>query len=115
MEKGSIMDLPQTLNSITVGLGWDTAEGEVDLDVSAVLLDTSGNEVETVFFGRLESQQHGIKHSGDNLTGAGEGDDEQITAELAKIGRDVQQVFFVINIYTKGKTFRKVANPYARV
>merc|ERR1719230_1235889 len=78
MEKGGVLDLPQSLNAITVGLGWDTDEGEADLDVSAILLDATGNEIETVFFGRLQSHEHGIEHSGDNLTGAGEGDDEQI-------------------------------------
>merc|ERR1712107_337686 len=71
--------------------------------------------VETVFFGRLQSTAHGIKHSGDNLTGAGEGDDEQITAKLELICPSVAQVFFVINIYSRGKSFRNVANPYCRV
>jgi stress response protein SCP2 len=115
MEKGGVLDLPQTLDEITVGLGWDTDDGEVDLDVSAVLLNARGAEVETVFFGQLESQRHGIKHSGDNLTGAGSGDDEQIQVKLNSIGPDVQQVVFVINIYTNKKTFMQVANPYCRI
>lgn len=115
MEKGSVMDLPQDMNSITVGLGWDVDEGEVDLDVSAVLLDMNGTCIEAVFFGRLESEEHGIKHTGDNLTGVGEGDDEQIVLRLAQIGPRVQSVVFVVNIYTKGKTFAQVANPYCRV
>lgn len=114
MEKGAIMDLPQTMESITVGLGWDTDDGAVDLDVSAVMLDQAGVEVETVFFGNLESA-HGVKHSGDNLTGEGEGDDEQIVATLPRIGDRVHQIIFVINIYTPGKTFQNVANPYCRV
>jgi len=116
MEKGGVVDLPQAMEGITVGLGWDASSGdEVDLDVSAVLIDASCAEVETVFFGRLESVEHGIVHSGDNLTGEGDGDDEQITVNLPKIGPKVDQVVFVINIYTAGQTFRMVDNPYARV
>mmetsp|Transcript_6693 Transcript_6693/g.16363 ORF Transcript_6693/g.16363 Transcript_6693/m.16363 type:complete len:434 (-) Transcript_6693:59-1360(-) len=115
MEKGSVLDLPSTLGMITVGLGWDTSEGEVDLDVSAVLLDANGNDLEAVFFGRLESEEHGIQHSGDNLTGEGDGDDEQITVNLDSIGAKVQQVFFVVNIYSQRTTFRQVANPYCRI
>lgn len=115
MEKGGVLDLPKELAQITVGLGWDVDEGEVDLDVSAVLLDGSGNDIEAVFFGRLESEEHGIQHTGDNLTGAGDGDDEQIVVPLERVGAIVQQVFFVVNIYSPGKTFRQVAEPYCRV
>jgi len=115
MEKGSVMDLPQDLASTTIGLGWGTDGGDVDLDVSAVLLDSSGEEVDTVFFGRLDSDEHGVKHSGDNLTGEGDGDDEQITVKLGSVGQDVEQIVFVINIYTQGVTFGNVANPYCRI
>jgi len=115
MEKGGVLDLPQDLGHITVGLGWDTDDGEVDLDVSAVLLDQDGRDLEAVFFGRLESELHGIQHSGDNLTGEGDGDDEQIVVRLGNIGPRVQQVFFVVNIYTQRRTFQQVANPYCRV
>lgn len=115
MEKGSVLDLPQGLDQITVGLGWDVDEGECDLDVSAVLLDANGVVLEAVFFGRLESEEHGIKHTGDNLTGEGDGDDEQIIAGLEQIGQQVQQIFFVVNIYTPHKTFSQVAEPFCRV
>lgn len=71
MEKGGVLDLPQDMSKITVGLGWDVDDGECDLDVSAVLLDGNGRDIEAVFFGRLESEEHGITHSGDNLTGEG--------------------------------------------
>jgi len=115
MEKGSVLDLPMNLTGITVGLGWDVDDGECDLDVSAVLVDARGADVEAVFFGRLESVAHGIKHTGDNLTGEGEGDDEQIAAQLDRIGHQVQQVFFVVNIYTTGRKFSQVANPFCRI
>merc|ERR1719326_2858654 len=115
MEKGGVLDLPQGLGQITVGLGWDVDEGECDLDVSAVLMDSDGKDVEAVFFGRLESEEHGIQHTGDNLTGEGEGDDEQIIVNLDQIGESIQQIFFVVNIYTPHRTFMQVAEPFCRV
>jgi len=115
MEKGGVLDLPQGLGQIMVGLGWDVDEGECDLDVSAVLMDQNGHDMEAVFFGRLESEEHGIQHTGDNLTGEGDGDDEQILVNLDRIGGAVQQVFFVVNIYTPQKTFNQVAEPFCRV
>merc|ERR1712100_52996 len=115
MEKGAVLDLPMGLGRITVGLGWDVDEGECDLDVSAVLMDHNAKDLEAVFFGRLESEEHGIQHSGDNLTGEGEGDDEQIIVNLDRIGDSIQQVFFVVNIYTPHKNFMQVAEPFCRV
>lgn len=115
MEKGGVLDLPQGLGQITVGLGWDIDDGECDLDVSAVLMDANGTDLEAVFFGRLESEEHGIQHTGDNLTGEGDGDDEQIVVNLDQIGPAVQQVFFVVNVYTPNTTFAQVAEPFCRV
>mmetsp|Transcript_87121 Transcript_87121/g.247000 ORF Transcript_87121/g.247000 Transcript_87121/m.247000 type:complete len:434 (-) Transcript_87121:109-1410(-) len=115
MEKGSVVDLPQAggARQTVAALGWDTSMGEVDLDVSAVLLDGSAHEIECVFFGNEEAQ--GIKHSGDNLTGDGSGDDESVCIELDALSKRVEQIFFVVNIYTKGRTFAQVANPYCRL
>merc|ERR1711920_366229 len=115
MEKGGVLDLPQNLGKVTVGLGWDVDEGECDLDVSAVLVDKSGKDLEAVFFGRLESEEHGIQHTGDNLTGEGDGDDEQVIVHLDRIGSKVQQVYFVVNIYTQQRTFQQVAEPFCRI
>ncbi len=56
-----------------------------------------------------------VRHSGDNLTGEGDGDDEVITVDFNRVGSSVAQIFFVINIYTRGANFREVANPYCRV
>merc|ERR1719428_1025000 len=78
-------------------------------------MDAKGQEIEAVFFGRLVSKEHGITHTGDNLTGEGEGDDEQIIVNLNKIGDSIQQVFFVVNIYTPHKTFMQVAEPFCRI
>merc|ERR1719382_1843369 len=75
MDKGAVFGLPETgqLSSITAGLGWDVIGRGVDLDVSAVLLDDSGQVVSAIFFGNLQAD--GLTHSGDNLTGEGDGDD----------------------------------------
>lgn len=115
MEKGGVLDMPLGMGCITVGLGWDVDQGEVDLDVSAVLLDARGEDVEAVFFGHLESIHNGIVHSGDNLTGDGDGDDEQIQVDLNRIQPHVQQVFFVVNIYSANRSFKQVAKPYCRI
>jgi len=115
MEKGSVVDLPQSkdLRTVKVGLGWDTGGSGVDVDVSAVLLDSRGASIDAVFFGNLSA--HGVTHSGDNLTGAGSGDDEVITVNLQALTPAVQQIAFVINVYTQTKTFAQVANPFCRV
>lgn len=115
MEKGSVVDLPATnqLGTITTGLGWDVEGDDVDLDVSAVLFDPKGNLVSAVFFGNLE--EAGLTHTGDNLTGEGDGDDEQIVCKLDQVPPNVEQIFFVVNIYTRGTTFDRVRNPYCRI
>lgn len=115
MEKGSVLDLPLGLARVTVGLGWDVDDGECDLDVSAVLMDDRGNDLEAVFFGRVESEKHGVSHSGDNLTGEGEGDDEQIVVGLDRVGAEVQQIVFCVNVYTQNRTFAQVARPFCRI
>merc|ERR1712187_393835 len=84
-----------------------------DLDVSAVLLDKNCGHVDAVFFGNTTSQ--GIQHSGDNLTGRGSGDDETINVNLEEIPSRIEQIVFVINIYTPSRSFAQVANPYCRV
>lgn len=115
MEKGGVLDLPMGLEKIVVGLGWDVEGGECDLDVSAVLVDGHGADLEAVFWGRLRSEQHGVEHSGDNLTGKGDGDDEQIVVHLDNVGPEVEHIFFVVNICTPQMTFLQVANPFCRV
>lgn len=125
MEKGEVLDFGSSLRSVTLGLGWDVDQGKIDLDASAVLFSRSGEVLESVFFGNLKSagahsQPAAVEHSGDNLTGEGDGDDEQLTVRLDGLGATVMEVFFCIHIYTKGrggrpKTFQDVANPYCRV
>mmetsp|Transcript_20319 Transcript_20319/g.46636 ORF Transcript_20319/g.46636 Transcript_20319/m.46636 type:complete len:445 (+) Transcript_20319:120-1454(+) len=115
MDKGSVVDLPESskLQRVTAGLGWDVRGKGVDLDVSAVLFDSGAKVVNTVFFGNLKAC--GVKHSGDNLTGEGDGDDEQIQIDLGAVPSQVHQVFLVVNIYTKNVTFDRVKNAYCRI
>ncbi|CAK0901726.1 unnamed protein product [Prorocentrum cordatum] len=116
MEKGAVLDLPMGMGQVSVGLGGDIDEGECDLDVLVVLLlDAQGSDLEAVFFGRLESEQDGIEHTGDNLTGEGEGDDEQIKVRLDQVGPQVQQVVLAANICTTGRDFQQVAQPFCWV
>mmetsp|Transcript_21449 Transcript_21449/g.69452 ORF Transcript_21449/g.69452 Transcript_21449/m.69452 type:complete len:437 (-) Transcript_21449:241-1551(-) len=120
MEKGSNLDLGASQQSIVLGLGWDVDQGKVDLDASAILLDAQGSVLESMFFGNLRSSgahsaPGAVEHSGDNLTGEGEGDDEQILVDLKRIGGKILQVVFCVNIYTQRKTFAQVSNPFCRV
>jgi tellurium resistance protein TerZ len=115
MEKGTVVDLPQTsdIKFIKAALGWDTDNGEVDLDVSAVLYDENAKERDAIFFGNLDG--HGLTHSGDNLTGEGSGDDEVIQVDLQNVPLWVNQIMFSVNIYSKGISFAQVASPYCRI
>eukprot|EP00930_Biecheleria_cincta_P083276 TRINITY_DN72882_c0_g1_i1.p1 TRINITY_DN72882_c0_g1~~TRINITY_DN72882_c0_g1_i1.p1 ORF type:complete len:428 (+),score=103.16 TRINITY_DN72882_c0_g1_i1:123-1406(+) len=118
MEKGSVVDLPETnaIGRIATGLGWDvspSAGGDVDLDVSAVIFSGDCRPLGAVFFGQTEG--FGLQHSGDNLTGEGDGDDEVIQADLMHVPAEAQQIFFVVNIYTNGVTFDNVSNAYCRI
>lgn len=115
VQKGGVLDMPQDMGLVRVGLGWDVDDGECDVDVSAVLVGDRRQVLDAAFFGRLELLEHGIRHTGDNLTGEGDGDDETIIVDLSRVGRNVEQVFFVVNIYTQRRTFAQVANPYCRV
>ena len=110
------------LTKITLGLGWDAVKraglfgggGEVDLDASIILFDASGNPVDTVYYGQLRSRDGAIVHSGDNLTGAGDGDDEQIVVDLSRIDRNTASGVLVITSYS-GQKFNQVKNVFARV
>lgn len=125
LQKGSSLSLKKedgsSLTKVRLGLGWDAAKrgffgggGEIDLDASAVLLGNSGKPMDIVYFGQLTSKDGSIRHTGDNLTGDGDGDDEQINVNLSAIPANVQSVVFVITSYTRQK-FNSVRNVYARV
>jgi tellurium resistance protein TerD len=112
------------LTAVTVGLGWDvrtTTGTDFDLDASALLLDASGKVVSDkhfVFFNNLKSPDGSVEHTGDNLTGAGEGDDEAIKVNLAGVPTEVDKIVFPVSIYdgeTRQQSFGQVRNAFIRV
>jgi tellurium resistance protein TerD len=115
---------PAGLTAVTVGLGWDirtTTGTDFDLDASAIGVKAD-NKVLTdahfVFFGNLKSPEGAIEHTGDNLTGEGEGDDEQIKVNLASVPPEIDKVVFPVSIYEADKrsqSFGQVRNAFIRV
>jgi len=105
-----------SLSKVFMGLGWDPARGnsEIDLDASCICYDSSKNVVETIYFGNLVSSNGSIVHSGDNLTGEGDGDDEVINVDLTKVPTNVESLVFTINSFS-GQTFNDVINCFARL
>ncbi|MFB4299584.1 TerD family protein [Actinomadura sp. NTSP31] len=112
------------LSAVTVGLGWDlrtTTGTDFDLDASAMVLDASGKIVSDqhfVFFNNLRTPDGGVEHTGDNTTGAGEGDDEQINVTFGALPAQAERVAFAVSIYdadSRGQNFGQVRNAYIRV
>ena len=79
------------------------------------MLDKNGNKVDVVYYGHLKSNDGSIVHSGDNLTGEGEGDDEVITVHLDRISANVDSIWPIVNIYTDNRTFYDVEGAYCRI
>ena len=112
------------LTAVTVGLGWDvrtTTGTDFDLDASALVCGPDGKVLDDrhfVFYNNLTSPDGSVEHTGDNLTGAGEGDDEQIKVNLAGAPADLDKVVFPVSIYdaeTRNQNFGQVRNAYIRV
>ena len=114
----------KTLTRVVMGLGWDVKkvqgwfgkkDGEpVDLDASCVMFDTTNQPVDVVWFRQLQSRDGSIKHTGDNRTGAGDGDDEQIIVELNRVPPNVKSLVFTINSFT-GQDFSTIENAFCRI
>ena len=112
------------LTAVFVGLGWDVntfSGGEFDLDASAILLNNTGKVISDqhfVFFNNLRSPDGSVEHTGDNLTGEGEGDDEVININLAGVPAEVERIVVVVSIYdadTRKQNFGAVRNAFMRV
>ena len=128
LEKGQKISLSKEaggeLNSVVMGLGWDAVKkrgflgfgggGEIDLDASCFLFDEQNELRDLVYFGQLRSQDGSIQHSGDNRTGEGDGDDEQIAVALTRIPAHIKTLVFTVSNYT-GQDFSKVENAYCRL
>jgi tellurium resistance protein TerD len=127
LTKGGNISLTKTapgLTAVTVGLGWDarTTDGQAfDLDASAIVASADGKVVSPqhfVFYNNLAAPDGSVQHTGDNLTGEGEGDDEQIKVNLAALPADAARVVFPVSIYNAdaaGQTFGQVRNAFIRV
>ncbi|AOW93112.1 chemical-damaging agent resistance protein C [Rhodococcus sp. WMMA185] len=112
------------LKAVLVGLGWDartTSGSDFDLDASALLLNESGkvlSDQHFVFYGNLVSPDGTVEHTGDNLTGEGEGDDESIKVDLMSVPGDVARIVIAVSIYEareRSQSFGQVSNAYIRV
>lgn len=128
LSKGQKVDLTKGnpgLKNIMVGLGWDVnafdSGADFDLDAAAFLLGADGKcptEKEFVFYSNLSHPSGAIKHMGDNLTGAGDGDDEQIQVDLLKVPAHIQKIAFTVTIYdaeTRRQNFGQVSNAFIRL
>jgi len=115
----------ESLDRVVMGLGWDAIkkkglfglwEGSqaIDLDASCLMFDSNRQLIEAVYFGELQSRDGSVKHSGDNRTGAGEGDDEQISVSLSRVPSNITSLVFVVSSFT-GQDFSQIANASCRL
>lgn len=129
LQKGQKISLEKeaggTLTKIIMGLGWDAIKTkgmfgfgskaqEIDLDASCILFDESGRQSDVVWFGQLKSRDGSITHTGDNRTGDGDGDDEQIIVDLTRVPEDIKSLVFTVNSFT-GQNFSQVENATCRI
>jgi len=112
------------LTAVLVGLGWDvrtTSGAGFDLDASALMVGTSGkiiSDAHFIFFNNLTSPDGSVEHTGDNLTGEGEGDDEVIKVNLVGVPPEVDKIVVTVSIYdaeTRSQSFGQVRNAFIRV
>lgn len=138
LKKGQALSLSKEvegLSNIMVGLGWDVAKvtkkglfgaitshtPDIDCDASALLLDENGKMIgrnSWVYFGNRTSDCGSVYHTGDNLTGEGDGDDEQILVDLNKVPANVKEILFVVNIYSaynRKQDFGMIENAFMRI
>ncbi|WP_406204691.1 MULTISPECIES: TerD family protein [unclassified Streptomyces] len=104
------------LSQVKMGLGWEPAYRgkDIDLDASVIAYGPQRNHIDSCYFGKLQIVQGAIRHSGDNLTGEGGGDDEVITVDLGRLPQDVTGLVFTVNSFS-GQKFTEVAKAYCRL
>ena len=128
LTKGQKIDLTRgapSLKKLIIGLGWDTNQyhggADFDLDASAFLLGPSSKvprDEDFVFYGNLKHDSGAVTHMGDNLTGEGDGDDEQLVVDLSKVPSYITKIDFTVTIYdadVRRQNFGQVENAYIRV
>lgn len=131
LQKGQSVRLEKSgggaLTRVSMGLGWDVRKakgffgkltggggGDIDLDASCLLFDAQRTLLDQVWFRQLASRDGSIVHSGDNRTGAGDGDDETINVDLTRLPANVQTLLFTVNSFM-GDSFDRIENAYCRV
>ena len=128
LKKGQKVSLTKDnpgLSKVVVGLGWDVnafdTGGDFDLDAAAFLLADTGKITKSedfVFYGNLTHPSGSVQHLGDNRTGAGDGDDEQIKVDLAAVPADITKIAFTVTIYEaeqRNQNFGQVSNAFIRI
>ena len=128
LTKGQKVDLTKGnkgLKKLLVGLGWDTNKYDggqnFDLDAAAFLVKENGKvptQEDFIFYGNLEHSSDAIIHLGDNTTGEGDGDDEQLTVDLSKIPSNISRIVFTVTIYdadVRRQNFGQITNAYIRI
>ena len=124
LQKGQRVSLDGSMKLALVGLGWDVNQfetgGNYDLDASAFLLGANDKLIldsDFVFYNNLNTRNGAVVHQGDNLTGAGEGDDEVIIIDFSKVPDEIQKIAICVSIYDESKrlTFGQVSNAFVRV
>ena len=128
LSKGQRIDLTKTnpaLKNIVIGLGWDVKNfdggEEFDLDASAFLLNAQGKcrqDTDFIFYNNLKSPEGSVEHTGDNRTGEGDGDDEQIKVHLDKVPTDVERIAITVTIHDaemRRQNFGQVTNAFVRL
>lgn len=123
--KGQKVSLDNSMRLALVGLGWDTNRYDggfdFDLDASAFLLGENGKlkrDEDFIFYNNLESRNKAVVHTGDNLTGDGDGDDEVIMIDFSKIPDDIKKIAICVTIHdaaARGQNFGQVSNAYIRI
>jgi len=127
LQKGGNVSLSKEapgMSRTLLGLGWDTRSTDgtdFDLDATAFLLDGNGrvrNDSDFIFYNNLRSSDGSVEHTGDNRTGAGDGDDEALKVDLSRVPGDVQKIAFCVTIHdaeARRQNFGMVANAFIRV
>ncbi|MBK7954493.1 MAG: TerD family protein [Candidatus Accumulibacter sp.] len=129
LQKGQKISLDKeagmTLTKIIMGLAWDVVKSkgflgfggksqDIDLDASCIVFDEQGKATDVVWFQQLKSRDGAVVHTGDNRTGAGDGDDEQITVDLTKVPANIKSLVFTVNSFT-GQNFSQIQNATCRI
>jgi len=128
LSKGQKIDLTKTnpgLTKVIVGLGWDTNkyDGGKDFDLDATVFclngqGKAGSEADFIFYNNPKNSNGSVTHTGDNRTGEGEGDDEQVKVDLAAVPAETEKIAFCITIHEgqeRGQNFGQVSNAFVRI